>query len=141
MTTVCSRCGAPHTPRGTGKNRRMRCGRCLARYQREWRQRNPNHEREVYQRTKVESRERSLLRKYAISLVDYDRMLAAQGGKCAICGAPESAQRNRVLHVDHCHATGRVRGLLCRGCNHMLGHVKDDATAFERAAGYLAGAR
>jgi hypothetical protein len=48
---------------------------------------------------------------------EYDRLLAAQGGGCAICGNPPKTRR---LHVDHDHKTGRVRGLLCHRCNRAL---------------------
>jgi hypothetical protein len=48
---------------------------------------------------------------------DYDRLLAAQGGGCAICKAPPKTRR---LHVDHDHKTGAVRGLLCHRCNRGL---------------------
>jgi hypothetical protein len=64
-------------------------------------------------------------------------MLAAQGGGCAICGAPESEQRHGVLRVDHCHATGRVRGLLCEGHNLAIGHFSDDPLTLRLAAEYL----
>ena len=47
----------------------------------------------------------------------YERMLASQGGGCAICG---NEPKTRRLHVDHDHATGRVRGLLCHRCNRVL---------------------
>ena len=52
-----------------------------------------------------------------VTSADYDRMLAAQGGVCAICGSPPKTRR---LHVDHDHATGKVRGLLCHRCNRAL---------------------
>lgn len=80
------------------------------------------------------------LRRYGVSPVDYQRMLAEQGGACAICkrppdvGGPQRAQR---LHVDHCHATGLVRGLLCSKCNFGLGLFDDDPTRMERAVLYL----
>ena len=71
--------------------------------------------------------------KYGMSAADYDRMNDAQGGRCAICGdKPE-----RRLVVDHCHATGAVRGLLCGGCNSALGMVKDRSFALAAAARYL----
>lgn len=52
-----------------------------------------------------------------VSIEEYDRMLAAQGGGCAICHNPP---KNRRLHVDHDHKTGKVRGLLCFRCNRAL---------------------
>lgn len=113
------------------------CKECSPAQAREWRARNPGFEKERYQREKVAVRERHLVRKYGVTLADYDAMLKAQGGKCAICWAPESAQFKGVFHVDHCHATGAVRGLLCRGCNHMLGVVGDDPEVLRRAIAYL----
>lgn len=52
-----------------------------------------------------------------VDAAEYDRLLAAQGGGCAICGA---LPKTRRLHVDHDHRTGRVRGLLCHRCNRAL---------------------
>jgi hypothetical protein len=77
------------------------------------------------------------VRKYGVTLADYQAMLEAQGGNCAICHALEADQFKGVFHVDHCHATGAVRGLLCRGCNHMLGVVGDDPAILQRAIAYL----
>jgi len=77
-----------------------------------------------------------VLKRYGLTPVDYAAMLDAQGGRCAICG--EEAERTaRRLSVDHCHATGKVRGLLCRDCNVGLGVFGDEAEALRRAAEYL----
>ncbi|WP_370268428.1 endonuclease VII domain-containing protein [Streptomyces sp. V4I8] len=74
-----------------------------------------------------------LRRKYGITLVERDEMIAAQKGLCAIClTAP-------AVHVDHCHETGRVRGVLCFNCNSGLGLLRDDPEAMNRAADYLEG--
>jgi hypothetical protein len=62
-------------------------------------------------------RARRLKRKYGISIRQYDEMLALQLGVCAICHFPPKSRR---LHVDHDHATKRVRGLLCFTCNRFL---------------------
>ena len=113
------------------------CKTCTAIAAREWRMKNPNFEKARYAREKTQTRERHLLRKYGVSLAAYDALLSAQDGKCAICKAPESEQFKGVFHVDHCHSTGTVRGLLCRGCNHILGVVKDDPTTLMRAIEYL----
>lgn len=74
---------------------------------------------------------------YGISLEEYDQMLSDQNGVCAICLLPEiikSTQgRTKSLAVDHCHTTGKVRGLLCINCNTSLGHyekIKDSAKRY-----------
>jgi hypothetical protein len=65
-------------------------------------------------------------------------MLAAQDGACVICGTTEPGDNwHRGLHIDHCHATGRVRGLLCQNCNQMLGKAHDDPAVLRKAAQYL----
>lgn len=66
---------------------------------------------------------------------DYDRLYAAQDGRCAICR--RATGKTRRLSVDHDHATGKVRGLLCRPCNQMLGHARDEELFFMRAWLYL----
>jgi len=58
-----------------------------------------------------------------------------QDGKCAICG--EISKSERGLHVDHCHTTGMVRGLLCHGCNTGIGALKEDAEILSKAIDYL----
>lgn len=63
-------------------------------------------------------------RTYGLSPEEHDRMLAAQNGACAICKTIPSK-----FHVDHCHLTGRVRGLLCPACNTGVGHVERFAAA------------
>lgn len=72
---------------------------------------------------------------------EFEAMLVAQGGQCAICRQPEtklSAKgRVRRLSIDHDHATGRVRGLLCSMCNTALGNLRDDPALADAAAAYL----
>jgi hypothetical protein len=63
----------------------------------------------------------NLIKRYGITLENYEAMLEAQDGGCYICGNPPNAKR---LHVDHCHETGAVRGLLCAGCNRTLGWLE-----------------
>lgn len=87
------------------------------------------------------ARDKYLRRKYGISAADYDKMLAAQGGGCALCGKkPEDQKRySKYLHVDHCHKTGRVRGLLCDRHNLLLGQWGDEIDLLQRAVEYLEG--
>jgi hypothetical protein len=70
---------------------------------------------------------------YGISMDEYKAMLARQGGVCAIC----RQQSARALSVDHCHTTGKVRGLLCQTCNSGLGSYRDDPSLTRAATAYL----
>lgn len=70
-------------------------------------------------------------RQYGITDAEYKRMREEQGDRCAICG------KDRPLVVDHCHDTGKVRGLLCNKCNSAIGYLGDDPTVIERAATYV----
>lgn len=72
--------------------------------------------------------------RYGISLKDYRALEARQGHACAICRRP-----SRVLCIDHCHVTGRVRGLLCCKCNSALGFYDDDPRLQRAAMAYLRG--
>jgi hypothetical protein len=77
------------------------------------------------------SRNYHLKQPYGITAADYDRMLAEQGGLCALC------RERPAEHVDHDHVTGRVRGLLCFCCNQGLGNFRDRADVLRLAVGYL----
>jgi hypothetical protein len=75
---------------------------------------------------------------YDLSVEDHDKMLKQQNGCCKICNVFKEEKYNRKgLFVDHCHATNKVRGLLCSACNHLLGMVKDDTQILEAAIRYL----
>lgn len=69
---------------------------------------------------------------------DYDDLWERAKGCCEICGVGLEAD-SPDTHIDHCHTTGVARGLLCRGCNHGLGHFQDDITRLQSAATYLTG--
>ncbi|MEV5876006.1 endonuclease VII domain-containing protein [Streptomyces sp. NPDC052101] len=72
-------------------------------------------------------------RKYGLTEIERDALIASQRGLCAICLAAPA------VHVDHCHNTGRVRGVLCFNCNSGLGLLRDDPEVVRRAAAYLEG--
>lgn len=85
------------------------------------------------------NRERQLKCRYGINLDEYNDMLLRQGGGCAICHAKSAYKSNtKPLFVDHCHKTGRVRGLLCNRCNNMISGLEDSETRF-RAIQYIDG--
>lgn len=82
----------------------------------------------------------ALKKQYGISVDRYEAMLASQNGKCAICGNGEKMRIRGVgtaLAVDHCHSTGKIRGLLCVSCNRALGLFKDDPAILRKAIAYL----
>ncbi len=73
---------------------------------------------------------------YGISIEIYNNMVVQQNGLCAICNQlPTSGKK--ILYVDHCHNTKKVRGLLCHKCNVGLGYFEDDITRLEAAIAYL----
>lgn len=85
-----------------------------------------------------------LKRTYGIDMKKYLEMLNAQGGKCAICKQDQldnpirkKTGKPKAFDVDHCHATNKIRGLLCNPCNKGLSHFKDNATSLAEAAKYL----
>lgn len=73
---------------------------------------------------------------YGLSLEQYKQMLQAQNGVCKICKGLDNGPWNR-LAVDHCHTTGKVRGLLCAKCNKGLGQFCDNPQLLKQAAEYL----
>jgi hypothetical protein len=75
------------------------------------------------------------LREHGMTPEEYEVLVEAQGGVCAICGRPEP--EGRKLHVDHNHRTGARRGLLCGPCNRALGMFEDDPERLLAAAAYL----
>ncbi|EIM6622183.1 endonuclease VII domain-containing protein [Salmonella enterica] len=84
-----------------------------------------------------------LMTKYGITLERYNELSEAQNHVCAICGNAET----RVIHgtltslcVDHCHQSGKVRGLLCANCNRAIGLIKDNTELLKNAVRYLGGA-
>ncbi len=75
------------------------------------------------------------MRKYGITIEQRDAMVASQNYKCAICETEAPGGQGWV--VDHCHTTGRVRGILCVRCNFMLGYALDNVTTLSKAIKYL----
>lgn len=139
----------------------IRCPECKAKVQREkqyrWRDANPEKwkaHRDKYHAKRMldpnvrrDKRERELRRLYGIEPEELQRLVDAQGGKCAICGrrpplADDSkplprGQASTRLHLDHCHTTGDVRGLLCGKCNTMIGLAGENPDVLLAAVEYL----
>lgn len=106
------------------------CRPCARARMRAWIEANPTR----WERARRKSH---LKKRYGITVDDYNAMLDAQGGGCAICGGAQADGRDFRLHVDHDHETGRVRGILCGSCNRGLGNLGDDPDRCEAAAKYL----
>lgn len=89
-----------------------------------------------YPKTSEQIKDSHLKSDYGITIEDYNKLFVAQEGKCLICRRHQSDLK-RKLNVDHDHATGKVRGLLCNNCNSGLGHFKDDQKVMLLAIEYL----
>ncbi|HET9609909.1 MAG TPA: endonuclease VII domain-containing protein, partial [Acidimicrobiales bacterium] len=105
---------------------------------RKWQRENPGRVNDNHRRNNARPERKRALRDqyyrrtFGISADDVDALLEAQGGGCAICG--ERPARVASLHLDHCHETGAVRGILCLSCNQGLGKFRDDPGLLDAAA-------
>lgn len=79
----------------------------------------------------------ALKKRYGITLEQKLAIVHAQGGQCPICRRTLDLARPRAIHVDHDHATGRIRGVTCAGCNTALGRFGDTLAGALRAVEYL----
>ena len=82
-----------------------------------WAAKTPEQKYDAQRNTRLKQR-------YGITLDEYNERLERQGSRCAICPKPAAENPHGVLHVDHNHETGVVRGLLCVGCNSALGYIE-----------------
>ncbi len=126
MTQRCPSCGLSKDLSEFPRNRSTKSGR--ATYSK------PCHSRITRANTKARygSQRAFLLRlRYGTTEEELERLLAAQDGLCAICGAPDPE------HVDHDHRTRKVRGLLCFNCNRAIGYFEDDVRDIWAAVDYL----
>jgi DNA repair exonuclease SbcCD ATPase subunit len=90
-----------------------------------------------HERNRGKISEYNARRRYGLTTEERTEMLEKQSGMCPICGCDLRTLSSNKVHVDHCHATGDVRGLLCNGCNWGLGHFIDDPVRIRRAATYI----
>lgn len=144
MKKVCTKCGVEknardfHKRKDTKSGLRSHCKDCV----------NVRNLTKYYLCGKTAESHQKARRKwalknyYGLTPEDYDQMLADQNGVCYICGHPPKFQRSKfggssLLHVDHCHETGKVRKLLCNTCNTALGAVQDKVDTLEKMITYL----
>lgn len=111
-----------------GLNRR--CNVCDSDRGKTYYQSKSESEPEYYQNQHLKQR-------FGITLVDYDKMAEIQNGVCDICGGPEKRKNVSRLSVDHDHATGKIRALLCDRCNRLIGMAEEDIILLNKAIKYL----
>ena len=130
---VCSKCDiekpltafSARKERPNGAGVRSKCKECGNKISQAHRDKKPGY-----------TRERNLKTLYGITHNDYLKMLEAQNGRCAICGTDTPGGKG-AFHVDHCHSSGKVRGLLCGNCNRGIGYLKDSISNLSSAILYL----
>jgi hypothetical protein len=112
----------------------------------EWRDKNPEKSRLASRKSAAITRRdnprvvkhRKLKSSYGISLEDFEKMLELQSHSCPICSFPfDYTSQSKGPNVDHDHETGKVRMILCRFCNNLLGYSNDDVRILESAIIYL----
>jgi hypothetical protein len=111
-------------------------------YNKKFKNRDNMRRREDYKNNFSKYKEQHLKSAYGISLEDYFNMLESQNGVCAICGKEEmrinpKTKKVHLLSVDHNHATGKVRGLLCMKCNPGIGNFQENVGLLQNAIEYL----
>lgn len=92
---------------------------------REWQTNNPD------------KRKAQRIKKFGLTLEEFNQLLESQDGRCAICGFSDLTDPNFFPVVDHCHRTGHVRQLLCMNCNMAIGQFKDNPALLRAAADYV----
>ena len=86
------------------------------------------------------SKERLIIYKFGLNYESLNELYKSQNGKCKICGKEYDLtflSKHNGLYIDHCHNTGKVRGLLCANCNSVLGHGMDNIEILKSAIKYL----
>ena len=156
ITKKCTRCKVEKPLDAFGKERRNKdakkswCRECSSQYSKDYRAAHPeemaakkmryldNGGREKVRKQYYENggKERQSAwrreQKYGITQEQFDGMVLAQNGRCAIC-----KKAPKVFSIDHCHSNGQVRGLLCNKCNVAIGLLNDDTEVIASAARYL----
>ena len=131
---LCKRCGEEkdlsefYRYQKSPDGRQFYCKKCLGDEQKSWHQRNP-------EKARLKQRINNLKVRFGLTIQEYNELGESQGWKCAICGNA-GIERN-PLCIDHCHDSGKVRGLLCRQCNQALGLIKENVTSAKALVEYI----
>lgn len=148
QTKICSKCkiDKPHSDYFKDNLRkigiRCKCKDCCSLDTKEWRVKNRSEYNNYVAAWRAKNPDRQhkteIKRRYQLSIEEYNAQLAAQNCKCCICGKQHDPTLKRGrLYVDHCHSTGKIRGLLCSACNSALGYMNDDIEILKTAIAYI----
>jgi hypothetical protein len=144
----CTRCKEiksidlfPHISKENRK-RRSQCKHCCAELQRKYYSDKPDQYKDYVKKRNYKYqgiyKRVANLKTFGLTVKDYDEMLIAQNNQCAICGTFKCGSGRRFA-IDHCHHTGKIRGLLCLRCNQAIGKFHDNYFLLQQAADYVAG--
>ncbi len=147
-TKFCHQCGREraldnfNTAKNVPNGYQTYCKECMAVRTRDWRFKNPSYSARKHReaRKKHPERYRDYDRRKAFGVAPgtYAEMYAEQNGKCAICQCEDPAKEGkRGFHIDHCHTTHIVRGLLCHNCNVGIGNLRHSENIMLAAIAYL----
>jgi len=126
----CSKCKIKKPESDFYKNHRN-CKACHKEIVVKYQEKNPL-------KVALSDRKHKISKKYNVSIDDYNLMFKAQKGRCAICNSNSIGRKGaKYFSIDHCHTTGKVRGLLCHNCNVILGKIKDSKEWLKNAIKYL----
>lgn len=103
-----------------------------------WRLANPERVKEHRLKNRQKNYRQEIVRKYGVDFNWFDEQFFIQKGLCLVCAKQLiGSNKQNKPHVDHCHATGKVRGILCNRCNTVLGLCMDDVLLLKNLSGYL----
>jgi len=145
---ICTNCNQSKTIKDfpcvskTNRKPRTQCKQCCAKKQKEFYANKPeqyqNYVKQRRYKNKGLYKRVANLKTFGLTIEDYENMLLRQNNQCAICGTKQCTSGKRFA-VDHCHQTGRIRGLLCLRCNQAIGKFNDNYFLLQQAADYVSG--
>lgn len=118
------------------------CAACVTKYTKEYRTKNRDSirakKRQAHKNNPDLKRKHYLKSEYGMTIEEYEIKLASQGGACAVCKStsPKCIQ-HKHLYIDHCHATGKIRDILCGRCNAAIGQAEENPERLEDLAAYI----
>ncbi len=153
----CRKCNTPKPLDAFGKDSKRKggvtsaCKNCRNKNSYKWNKENPDKVKEANKlhkltrkeyysdpERKLKYRNLDLQRRFGVTHTEYENMLKSQNGACAICKKFRLNKGKKHMAIDHCHKTGKVRGVLCHICNRGLGMFDDSQDLLTQAIEYLA---